>query len=84
MVELSQILKTASQEIYDDLGERSISEKSQISFQLHTALDAWKANLPSFLKFDINSLSDSECAFKQKLVLKMREFYDLLTSSIFY
>ncbi|KFY40674.1 hypothetical protein V494_03393 [Pseudogymnoascus sp. VKM F-4513 (FW-928)] len=71
MVGLSRILKTASQDIYHD-STRSIQEKSHIGFQLEESLMLWKNGLPSFLNIDSVSLNDTEWAFKQKLVLRMR------------
>lgn len=73
MVELSNILRTASQEIYHDANKHSMQEKSQIGFQLEESLAVWKNKLPSFLKIDSVSLNDTEWAFKQKLVLRMRK-----------
>jgi len=78
MVELSQILKTAEQDIYHDSAHRPISDRSQIGFKLEEALVAWKNNLPNFLNFDTVSLRDPEWAFKQKLVLRMRAYTVML------
>lgn len=75
MVELSQILKRASQEIYHDSTNLSMREKSRISFDLESSLSTWKNNLPDFLNVDRAGLNDSEWAFKQKLVLRMRKYH---------
>ncbi|KAH8806197.1 fungal-specific transcription factor domain-containing protein [Xylogone sp. PMI_703] len=72
MVELSRILKTASQDIYHASGECSIAEKSQIAFNLEQTLSDWKMSLPDHLNIDVVALNDAECTFKQKLVLRMR------------
>ena len=72
MVELSQILKTAIQDIYCNSGECHMSVKSQIGLKLTNQLNEWKANLPAFLDLDVDSLDDTEWAYKQKLVLRIR------------
>lgn len=73
MVDLSRTLKAASLDLYCDGNNISLKEKSQKALQLTGALDLWKSNLPPFLNLDVNSLSDAEWAFKQKVVLKMRK-----------
>ncbi len=81
MVELSQILRTASQDIYHDSTGRSVQEKSQIGFQLEELLTAWKNKLPSYLNIDSVSLNDAEWASKQKLVLRMRKRFATVSLS---
>lgn len=60
-------------EIYCRGKGKSIDEISHIGHQLNDNLDQWKAKLPHFLNFDIQSLDDLEWSYKQKLVLKLRK-----------
>ncbi|KIW95043.1 uncharacterized protein Z519_03624 [Cladophialophora bantiana CBS 173.52] len=75
MVDLARILKKASTDIYSTSGRRSMNEMSRIGLELNKDIDQWKANLPPFLNFDLESLDDPVWAYKQKVVLKMR-FYN--------
>ncbi|GKZ63726.1 hypothetical protein AnigIFM50267_000009 [Aspergillus niger] len=74
MVALAQIMSEASHLLYHS-PKRSMSEMSQIAMNLDHKLLAWKATLPHFLNIDAASLNDTEWAFKQKLVLRLR-FYN--------
>ncbi|TPR08674.1 Sugar (and other) transporter family protein [Aspergillus niger] len=74
MVALAQIMSEASHLLYHS-PKRSMSEMSQIAMSLDHKLLAWKATLPHFLNIDAASLNDTEWAFKQKLVLRLR-FYN--------
>ncbi|GKZ26009.1 hypothetical protein AbraCBS73388_001956 [Aspergillus brasiliensis] len=74
MVALAQIMSEASHLLYHS-PKRSMSEMSQIAMGLDNKLLAWKATLPHFLNVDAASLNDTEWAFKQKLVLRLR-FYN--------
>ncbi|KAE8407322.1 fungal-specific transcription factor domain-containing protein [Aspergillus pseudonomiae] len=74
MVALAQIMSEASHLLYHS-PKRHTSEMSQIAMSLDNKLEEWKSNLPSFLNVDVASLNDSEWAFKQKLVLRLR-FYN--------
>ncbi|OJJ75715.1 hypothetical protein ASPBRDRAFT_38019 [Aspergillus brasiliensis CBS 101740] len=74
MVALAQIMSEASHLLYHS-PKRSMSEMSQIAMSLDNKLLAWKATLPHFLNIDAASLNDTEWAFKQKLVLRLR-FYN--------
>ncbi|KAE8382775.1 fungal-specific transcription factor domain-containing protein [Aspergillus bertholletiae] len=74
MVSLAQIMSEASHLLYHS-PKRPMSEMSQIALNLDNKLEEWKSNLPSFLNVDVASLNDSEWAFKQKLVLRLR-FYN--------
>ncbi|OQU95646.1 Fungal specific transcription factor domain-containing protein [Cladophialophora immunda] len=75
MVDLARILKKASTDLYSNSGQCSMNEMSQIGLDLNKDIDQWKANLPPFLNFDLESLDDPVWAHKQKVVLKMR-FYN--------
>ena len=61
-------------DIYHDAEQRSITEKSRISFEREDSLTAWQVALPAFLNIDKVSLSDPEWAYKQKLALRMRKY----------
>ncbi|KAF9892859.1 hypothetical protein FE257_000448 [Aspergillus nanangensis] len=76
IVALAQIMTEASHLLYNS-PKRSTIEKSQIAMNLDKKVFAWKSNLPSFLNIDAAALNDSEWAFKQKLVLRLR-FYNTL------
>ena len=78
MVDIAQVLKRASMEIYCKGRRQSMDARSHISLQLNDELTQWKKNLPQFLNFDIESLDDPEWAYKQKLVLKMRKLGGLV------
>ncbi|EXJ71702.1 uncharacterized protein A1O5_05510 [Cladophialophora psammophila CBS 110553] len=75
MVDLARILKKVSTDIYSTSGRRSMNEMSRIGLELNKDIDQWKADLPPFLNFDLESLDDPVWAYKQKVVLKMR-FYN--------
>ncbi|KIX00391.1 uncharacterized protein Z518_10530 [Rhinocladiella mackenziei CBS 650.93] len=75
MVDLSRILKKVSVDLYCNSEDRPMSELSQMGLKLNEELALWKANLPTFLNFDVESLDDALWAYKQKVVLKMR-FYN--------
>lgn len=79
MAALAHIMSEASHQLYHS-SKYSMEEKSQIAMDLDRRLLEWKATIPPFLDIDIVALNDPEWAFKQKLVLKLREF-DLLTST---
>ncbi|PWY92713.1 hypothetical protein BO70DRAFT_328052 [Aspergillus heteromorphus CBS 117.55] len=74
MVALAQIMSEASHLLYHS-PKRSMGEMSQIAMNLDNKLLAWKTTLPHFLHIDAASLNDTEWAFKQKLVLRLR-FYN--------
>ncbi|PYH93807.1 hypothetical protein BO71DRAFT_326872 [Aspergillus ellipticus CBS 707.79] len=74
MVALAQIMSEASHLLYHS-PKRPMSEMSQIAMNLDNRLLAWKTTLPPFLNIDAASLNDTEWAFKQKLVLRLR-FYN--------
>ncbi|KAL5360042.1 fungal-specific transcription factor domain-containing protein [Aspergillus floccosus] len=74
MVALAQIMSEASHLLYHS-PKRSISERSRIAMGLDSKLFDWKANLPRCLNIEAASLNDTEWAFKQKLVLRLR-FYN--------
>ncbi|KAL4897647.1 fungal-specific transcription factor domain-containing protein [Aspergillus ambiguus] len=74
MVALAQIMSEASHLLYHS-PKRSTSERSQIAMTLDGKLLDWKSRLPGFLNIDAASLNDTEWAFKQKLVLRLR-FYN--------
>ncbi|EAU38418.1 predicted protein [Aspergillus terreus NIH2624] len=74
MVALAQIMSEASHLLYHS-PKRSISERSRIAMALDRKLFDWKSNLPKCLNIDAASLNDTEWAFKQKLVLRLR-FYN--------
>ncbi|KAJ5692637.1 transcriptional regulator family: Fungal Specific TF [Penicillium macrosclerotiorum] len=73
MVSLAQIMSEASHQLYHST-QRSMHEKSQLAMALDSRLSSWKANIPSFLNPDIQTLNDPEWAFKQKLVLRLRYY----------
>ena len=77
MVDLANILRVATEDIYLDVSKRSLRDKSQISFKLDAALDVWKEKLPQFLNLDSFALDNDEWAFKQKLVLQFRAYPNL-------
>lgn len=72
MVALAQIMSEASHLLYHS-PKRSVSERSRIAMALDRKLFDWKSNLPKCLNIDAASLNDTEWAFKQKLVLRLRE-----------
>ncbi|RAL02964.1 Zn(II)2Cys6 transcription factor [Aspergillus ibericus CBS 121593] len=74
MVALAQIMSEASHLLYHS-PKRSMVEMSQIAMSLDSKLLTWKTTLPHFLDIDAASLNDTEWAFKQKLVLRLR-FYN--------
>ena len=57
-----------------------MTEMSQIAMTIDWRILDWKANLPDFLDLDAASLNDPEWAFKQKFVLKQREYYNFQNS----
>ncbi|RAL12327.1 Zn(II)2Cys6 transcription factor [Aspergillus homomorphus CBS 101889] len=73
MVALAQIMSEASHLLYHS-PKRSMGELSQIAMDLDNRLLAWKSILPDFLDIDAASLNDTEWAFKQKLVLRLRYY----------
>ncbi|PYH40284.1 uncharacterized protein BP01DRAFT_224671 [Aspergillus saccharolyticus JOP 1030-1] len=73
MVALAQIMSEASHLLYHS-SKRPLDEMSQIAMDLDRHLLAWKSTLPYFLDIDAASLNDTEWAFKQKLVLKLRYY----------
>lgn len=79
MVALAHIMSEASHQLYHS-SKFSMGEKSEIALDLDRRLLEWKTKIPPFLDIDIVALNDPEWAFKQKLVLKLREF-DLLIST---
>lgn len=72
MVALAQIMSQASHLLYHS-PKRPTAESSQIALNLDSKVFEWRSNLPSFLNIDAASLNDTEWAFKQKLVLRLRE-----------
>ncbi|OOG00144.1 hypothetical protein ASPCADRAFT_393841 [Aspergillus carbonarius ITEM 5010] len=74
MIALAQIMSEASHLLYHS-PKRSMTEMSQIAMGLDNKLLTWKTTLPRFLDIDAASLNDTEWAFKQKLVLRLR-FYN--------
>ena len=79
MVPLAPIMSEASHQLYHS-SKPSMDEKSRIAIDLDRRLLEWKTTIPPFLDIDIVALNDPEWAFKQKLVLKLRES-DLLIST---
>ncbi|RAH83716.1 hypothetical protein BO86DRAFT_358136 [Aspergillus japonicus CBS 114.51] len=73
MVALAQIMSEASHLLYHS-PKRSMGEMSHIAMDLDNKLLAWKSTLPELLDIDAASLNDTEWAFKQKLVLRLRYY----------
>lgn len=76
MVSLAQIMSEASHQLYHST-HRSMRDKSRLAMDLDARLLDWKSNIPFFLNTESPTLNDPEWAFKQKLVLRLSECFDI-------